>query len=164
MISSHAPLLYSSMMDAMRMRSGYSCFSRLISASIVSNGRSLMSSKFCHLRAHRSRGAAAGGRQQQVSSSAPQQQQGCSSSVDTAAWAVAQAVLELGQHKSLVQGCCTNLPRPRLYDLALHSPPHSRLVITRALPLHDPTHPNTWFPLSRSLAYRGVTLTTCGRE
>ena len=48
-ISSSQPvLLYSSMMEAMRIRSGYSCFSCLNSLSMVSRGRSLMSSMFCH--------------------------------------------------------------------------------------------------------------------
>ena len=46
--SSHPVLLYSSMMEAMRIRSGYSCFSCLNSLSMVSRGRSLMSSMFCH--------------------------------------------------------------------------------------------------------------------
>ncbi len=49
MISSQAPLLYSSMMLAMSTRSGYSWRRRFISASITSKGRSLMSSKFSHL-------------------------------------------------------------------------------------------------------------------
>jgi hypothetical protein len=48
MISCQASRLYSSIIDAMRIRSGYSSFSCFISASMVSKGRSLMSSMFSH--------------------------------------------------------------------------------------------------------------------
>lgn len=46
--SSHAALLYSSMIEAMRILSGYSSFNCLNSFNIVSSGLSLISSMFSH--------------------------------------------------------------------------------------------------------------------
>ena len=46
--STQFSFLYSSMMDAIRMRSGYSSLSCLNSASMTSNDLSEMSSMFCH--------------------------------------------------------------------------------------------------------------------
>lgn len=46
--SCQADLLYSSIIDAIRILSGYSSFNRLNSFSMVSSGRSLMSSIFSH--------------------------------------------------------------------------------------------------------------------
>uniref|UniRef100_A0A0A9EGX5 Uncharacterized protein n=1 Tax=Arundo donax TaxID=35708 RepID=A0A0A9EGX5_ARUDO len=48
MSSCHAALRYSSIIEPMSILSGYSFFNCLNSFSIVSRGRSLMSSMFCH--------------------------------------------------------------------------------------------------------------------